>query len=1135
MDRRKGRAAAPTTPASPSLTAAELGATGLIVEVLGAEGLSAAGLSAAGLSAEGLGHLRAERYLEAQICCQQALAIDPDHADTLHLMGLLSIQSQQYDHAVEWIARAIRRDPRPQYLLSLGRMLQFQGRHEDALKTFDKAVQLKPDDAELWKHLGNALVELKRPQDALLSFQQALKLNPRHCNAAYQCGLLLREQGQLEAALSYLDLAYSLQPDQPSVLELRAALLFSLQRFEEALADSRRAHALNPDNADTCNNIGTALQWLGRDEEALPWLDRALELRPDYIAAFSNKMQALQQLRRFDEAVAVYHRLKAVDPDNAAADLDLAFLHLLTGNFEAGWAGYEARWRLPSGYPKIPCPLWLGEGSLEGKTILLGADEGLGDAIQFARYVPMVAARGAQVVLLVKDPLVPLLAGLPGVSRCVPISAANTLPAFDVHCPLSSLPLAFGTRLDIIPSGTSYLPPPEASRVKIWEQRLGPHDRLRVGLAWSGNPDHKNDHNRSSSLRAFSAMFDVDATFVSLQKDPRPDDKAILAERRDVVDLTAHLTDFVETSALISCLDLVISVDTSVAHLAGALGRPTWILLPYTPDYRWLLDRDDSPWYPTVRLFRQGASRNYTEVIDRVRTELAAMASGYQPAISFDEAVRLGPDDAEHWVDLGSVLAERKRPSDAVLFFQRALTLAPRHLQAAWQCAVLLQELGRPEEALFYFDLCDELRPHHLPTVASRALVLRDLKRFEQCLAGYEQAYGLDPTSVEVCNNIGDALSLLGRFEEALQWLDRALELRPSAIFVLESKAAVFKKMHRFDETFATYDHIRSIDPGNAKAEFASAINSLLLGDYETGWKGREARWRVPGLAKGVGWSGPEPLWLGEQDIGGKTILVYSDEGFGDAIQFARYVPMLAARGARVVLMVPEPLHALLSTAPGLSHCLPMSAATLPAVDVYCPINSLPLAFKTKLATIPLPVDLSSRVDLVTAWEKRLGARDRLRVGLVWSGRPTHPNDQSRSIALQLLTRILDVDATFLSLQRDPRSDDKALLLGRADIVDLTEHLADFSETAALVECLDLVITVDTSVAHLAGTMGCPTWVLLPYTPDHRWLLDRDDSPWYPTVRLFRQGASRNYTDVIDRVRTELAAMVSGYRSCSPD
>jgi ADP-heptose:LPS heptosyltransferase len=196
-----------------------------------------------------------------------------------------------------------------------------------------------------------------------------------------------------------------------------------------------------------------------------------------------------------------------------------------------------------------------------------------------------------------------------------------------MYCPISSLPLAFGTTLETIPCATPYLPAPAEPRVAAWEARLGTHDRLRVGLVWSGNPKHRNDHNRSLPLRAFSSILDLDATFVSLQKDARPDDKAMLREHDAIVDPSDHLTDFVETSALISCLDLVITVDTSVAHLAGALGRPTWILLPYTPDYRWLLDREDSPWYPTVRLFRQTDTRDYASVLDRVRAELSAQIS----------------------------------------------------------------------------------------------------------------------------------------------------------------------------------------------------------------------------------------------------------------------------------------------------------------------------------------------------------------------------------------------------------------------------------------------------------------------------------------------------------------------------
>jgi hypothetical protein len=255
---------------------------------------------------------------------------------------------------------------------------------------------------------------------------------------------------------------------------------------------------------------------------------------------------------------------------------------------------------------------------------------GLGDSIQLVRYVPMLAARGARIILFISDPLLQLFSGLPHVSHCLPLSA-RSLPGFDMHCPMASLPLAFATRLETIPAAKSYLPVPAESRVRDWEHRLGPHDKLRVGLVWSGNPKHYNDHNRSARLQTFLRLLDVDATFVSLQKEPRPGDQAILRERTDIVDLTAHLTDFAETAALVSCLDLVITVDTSVAHLAAALGCPTWILLPYTPDYRWLLDRDDSPWYPTVRLFRQTATRDYGDVLGRVRDQLLMRIAAFEP------------------------------------------------------------------------------------------------------------------------------------------------------------------------------------------------------------------------------------------------------------------------------------------------------------------------------------------------------------------------------------------------------------------------------------------------------------------------------------------------------------------------
>jgi hypothetical protein len=309
---------------------------------------------------------------------------------------------------------------------------------------------------------------------------------------------------------------------------------------------------------------------------------------------------------------------------------------LLLGDFEAGWLGREARWNVPEiaeNYPMLETPMWIGEEPVAGKTVAVFQNEGVGDAIQFVRYVPMLAARGARIILVVNSELCSLLASLSGVSHCLPKTQRTVVPPFDLHIAIDSLPLAFGTRLESIPLGKDYLPPPEAHLVQAWEDRLGPHEKLRVGLVWSGNPGHKNDRNRSMPLRLLSGLLDVDALFVSLQKNPRPEDAETLREREKIVDHTALLTDFAETAALVSCLDLVITVDTSVAHFAGALGRPTWILLPYVANWRWLLSREDSPWYPTVRLFRQTETREYGSVLDRVHTELSAFRRHSRPRL----------------------------------------------------------------------------------------------------------------------------------------------------------------------------------------------------------------------------------------------------------------------------------------------------------------------------------------------------------------------------------------------------------------------------------------------------------------------------------------------------------------------
>lgn len=585
----------------------------------------------------GFSLLEAGQVADAEGCSRQALTQQPDHADALHLMGVVAFHKQQYDHAVEWIAGAIRQAPKPEYLLSLGNALQQSGRLEEALKAYDRGVMFKPEDAELWKSMGNVLVKLERSDEAVLSFQHALKFNPRHLEAASACAQLLFDLKRYDEALTYFNQSDEIEPGRVALYQMRGLCHAGAMRFDEALVDYRRALELDPGRAETHNNVGIIHLRYGRFDKANACFDRALALNPNMAPAVANQAFALAEQHRFDEAFAFYAKSLAIE-DNPWTRWNLALFQLLTGDFEAGWAGREARW--PANVlvdRKFTQPLWLGDESIEGKTILLHADEGLGDVIHFARYVPMVAALGARVILEVPGAIHSLMQGMSGVSHGVP-RGFPMMPAFDVHCPLSSLPLAFHTRLETIPAPVAYLPAVPQARCEEWQSRLGSHDRFRVGLVWSGNQVHKNDHNRSMALQALSPILDLDATFVSLQKEPRDQDMVFLRERADILDVSEHLEDFVATAALVSCLDLVITVDTSVAHLVGALGCPVWIMLPFTPDYRWLLDRDDSPWYPTARLFRQTETRDYAPVIDRIRAELQHLIGAWRPTPEMAEA-----------------------------------------------------------------------------------------------------------------------------------------------------------------------------------------------------------------------------------------------------------------------------------------------------------------------------------------------------------------------------------------------------------------------------------------------------------------------------------------------------------------
>jgi tetratricopeptide (TPR) repeat protein len=499
------------------------------------------------------------------------------------------------------------------------------GNFVEAEELCQRIITARPDCFDAINLLAFIRLRSGQAAAALETCDRAISLRPSAPVALNNRGLALQELGRAREALASFDRAIALQPDYAAALDNRGNALRQLKRFEEALASFDRAIKLVPDYADAYYNRGLTFQEVGRFEGALASYDRAIQLRPDHAAAFNNRGNTLQELGRFDVALASYDQAITLQHDYAQAHLNRAFCWLLHGDFERGWKEYEWRLKKPSTKPErpFPKPLWLGERELSGRTILLHAEQGFGDTIQFCRYVSLVAERGARVILEVEEPLKDLVSSLTGVGEVV--AAGSVLPDFDVHCPLPSLPLVFATNMTTIPSKVPYLKT-SPQRVADWNERLGPRNRPRIGLAWSGRP---RPANRSVPLNLMLPLLDCDALFVSLQKQVRPQDASILGEQRGIIHFGHALKDFSDTAAVIANLDLVISIDTSVAHLAGALAKPVWVLLSFTPDWRWLLERNDSPWYPTARVFRQNEKRTWGTVIERVRVELSKFIERY--------------------------------------------------------------------------------------------------------------------------------------------------------------------------------------------------------------------------------------------------------------------------------------------------------------------------------------------------------------------------------------------------------------------------------------------------------------------------------------------------------------------------
>jgi len=529
------------------------------------------------------------RLREAEKLYMRALKAAPDNFDALHLLGLINAQNGQMGEAYRLMSAALRINPNvPDVLINFANVLHGLKRDDEALATIDKALALRPGDPDALLHRGNALIALNRPNDALPCFD----------------AVLARDAGHRDALLN------------------RGVARATLGHHEQALADFDAILARMPSDAEALYNRGTALIELGRYAEALFVFDKVLAAAPQHLRAWTNRGRALQALNRHEEAIASFDKALAIDKNYGDAHFNAALSLLALGNFRRGFADYEWRWKrtgMTDARRGYRGRLWLGEYPIDRRTILLLAEQGLGDTIQFIRYAPLLAQMGANVVLEVQPELKALLSTVSGVASCH--ARGETLPAFDVYCPLGSLPLALKTETSSVPATLPYVRTDDAQIAK-WRPALEGLPGKRVALTWAGHARHANDRNRSIDLKLLEPLFKCEGiSFVSIQRDLRGDDAARLAQF-GITDFGPRLADMTDTAAVLALTDLLVSVDTSVVHLAGAMGREAWVMLPFMPDWRWTLTNERSPWYPTMRLFRQGAPGDWPNVIATVRDAL---------------------------------------------------------------------------------------------------------------------------------------------------------------------------------------------------------------------------------------------------------------------------------------------------------------------------------------------------------------------------------------------------------------------------------------------------------------------------------------------------------------------------------
>jgi tetratricopeptide (TPR) repeat protein len=1100
------------------------------------------------LFARAVGHQQAGDLARAEALCRQVVERDPTHADALNLLGVLAHQARRNEAAVEFLSRAVAARPGDGTIhYNLGVAYQVLGRLTDAAGCYREALRLQPAHADAHHNLGDIFLTQGDHAAAQASLEEAVRLRADFAEAYNQLGIAYREQRQGDRAVAAFRRAAELEPDRVAFCSNLANLLTSQGRAEEALHHYQQAVQREPAEAAHHSNLGNVLILLGRPDEAEACCREALRLNPKLANAYHNLAIARSLHGALDEALDINARALQLDPGHAGAHNCQALWMLQKGDFEEGWCEYRWRWDIPNAVPRdFAQPAWDGS-DLAGRTVLLHAEQGLGDTLQFVRYAALVKTRGGTVVVECQPALIPLLRSCAGIDRLV--GRGSALPPFDVHAPLLDLPRLFRTTLATVPARVPYLVA-DPGLVATWKRELAGDSALKVGIAWQGNPKFPGDRLRSVPLRHFAPLGRREGVrLFALQKGTgREQVGGVLADFH-VTDLGGRLDEssgaFMDTAAVMMGLDLVVTTDTAVAHLAGALGVPVWGALGVGADWRYLAGREDNPWYPTMRLFRQGRLNEWDELFERIAAALpvraatpapAAVAHTWGQALAHYQTGRLTEaeeacrqvQDAEpchaEAVHLLGVLAHQKgRNDEAAGRLALATRLCPDNAGFHYNLGVAQQMLGRLDEAAASYRQALHLQPDHADAHHNLGFFLAQQGSPREAETHYRAAVRLKPDHAGAHHNLALLLRQEGRLAEATLHFREAVRARPDHVQALHNLGLLLVGLGQVEEGLSCYERVLELRPDEAETRFCRSLVWLLRGDFARGWAEYEWRWQSKRAQLP---RHQQPPWDGSA-LGGRTVLLHAEQGLGDTLQFIRYAGLVKARGGTVVVECPPALVPLLRPCPDIDQVVATGEA-LPPIDVQVPLLSLPRIFDTTPNTIPAAVPyLFADPELVERWRRDLAGLRAFKVGIAWQGSPTHLWDRQRSIPLEKFAALTQVPGVrLISLQYGHGREQVEAVADRFVVLDCSgrdgDSGLDFTDTAALVKNLDLVITCDTSLAHLAGALAAPVWVALHHAAEWRWLLGREDSPWYPSMRLFRQARPGDWDGVFLRMAREL-------------